>query len=154
MRRVFVLISSLLILSCAKHHPKQFSVDSIKNLPAIKGKTEYLRSPFVTAGNRVYMIGHQDGAFPDLGWHIQGEMGGVWNHPIKLMDGFTASITTTDNGQSYCLDHADSFTNYPLANTHTFSWTDLLIERTQFVPDETEGAVIAFRIVNRGQRSR
>ncbi|MGY5846249.1 hypothetical protein ACW6QP_02425 [Salegentibacter sp. HM20] len=38
------------------------------------------------------MVGHQDGSFPDLGWHIPGEMGGIWNNPIKLMDGFEAYI--------------------------------------------------------------
>ena len=36
------------------------------------------------------MVGHQDGSFPELGWHIAGEMGGIWDHPIKLMDGFDA----------------------------------------------------------------
>jgi len=54
----------------------------ISGLPFIEGKTQYLMSPFVTAGDRVYMIGYQDGSFPDLGWHIDGEMGGIWDHPI------------------------------------------------------------------------
>lgn len=35
-------------------------------MPYIEGKTEYLTSPFVTAGDRVYMVGYQDGSFPDL----------------------------------------------------------------------------------------
>jgi hypothetical protein len=29
----------------------------------------------------------EDGTFPPLGWHTKGEMGGVWMHPIKLLDG-------------------------------------------------------------------
>ena len=48
---------------------------------------------FVTAGDRVYIVGFQDGSFPALGWHITGEMGGIWDHPVKLMDGFSASLT-------------------------------------------------------------
>ena len=60
--------------------------------PNIKGKETYLNSPYVTAGDRVYMVGHQDGTFPTLGWHIKGEMGGIWNHPIKLMDGFDVEM--------------------------------------------------------------
>ena len=52
--------------------------------PAIDGKTEYLSSPYVTAGNRVYMVGHQDGSFPDLGWHIPGEMGASGIIPLNL----------------------------------------------------------------------
>ena len=49
-----------------------------------------LRSPYATAGDRLYSIGLQDGSFaPSLGWHVRGEMGGVWMHPIKLLDGFS-----------------------------------------------------------------
>jgi hypothetical protein len=83
----------------------------ISGLPYIEGKTNYLMSPFVTAGDRVYMIGYQDGSFPDLGWHIDGEMGGIWDHPIKLMDGFSASITVQGSKDSYCLNKADKFIN-------------------------------------------
>ncbi len=57
----------------------------IVKLPSLEGKPQYLNSPFATTGNRVYLVGFQDGTFPDLGWHIQGEMGGLWDHPIKRM---------------------------------------------------------------------
>ena len=60
----------------------------MEDSPNIAGKQEYLASPYVTAGDRVYMVGHQDGSFPELGWHIEKEMGGIWDHPVKLMDGF------------------------------------------------------------------
>src|SRR4051794_31649164 len=49
--------------------------------------------PYVTAGDRTYLIGTQDGNFPDLGQHVPGEMGGLWLHPIKLIDGFWATVT-------------------------------------------------------------
>ena len=64
----------------------------VSKLDSIRGKTEFLNSPYVTAGDRVYMVGNQDGTFPDIGWHIDGEMGGIWDHPIKLMDGFSAGL--------------------------------------------------------------
>ena len=48
--------------------------------------------PYVTAGDRAYLIGTQDGKFPDIGEHLPGEMGGLWAHPIKLIDGFEASL--------------------------------------------------------------
>jgi len=41
--------------------------------------------PYVTAGDRTYLIGTQDGNFPDMGEHVPGEMGGLWLHPIKLL---------------------------------------------------------------------
>jgi hypothetical protein len=43
----------------------------------------------MTPGNHAYCVGFQDGTFPDIGWHIKGEMGGLWAHPIKLLDGFS-----------------------------------------------------------------
>ena len=49
----------------------------LEGLPRLKGKTAFLDAPYVTAGNRVYAVGHQDGTFPDLGWHVTGEMGGI-----------------------------------------------------------------------------
>ena len=41
----------------------------------------------VTAGTRAYSVGFQDGRFYANGWHITGEMGGVWTPPLKLADG-------------------------------------------------------------------
>ena len=145
----------LLLLTCCSTPEKRVENSFYKQtsgLPAIEGKAQYLASPFVTAGDRVYMVGHQDGTFPDLGWHIDGEMGGIWDHPIKLMDGFSANIAVQGSKESYCLDKADKFTNFPMANNHHFTWDkeNLTIGRFQFVPDGVEGVIVEFRILNQG----
>jgi glycogen debranching enzyme len=156
MKTTTVLSALLLLLfagcSTTEHQTNSPYYQEIFQLAAIEGTSQYLPSPFVTAGDRVYIIGHQDGSFPDLGWHIDGEMGGVWDHPIKLMDGFSAQLTIEDSNRSFCLDQADQFTNYPLANRHHFTWPgeNLEIDRIQFIPDGVEGAIIEFRIVNTG----
>ncbi len=128
--------------------PESEIFESLQNLNGLSGKKDYLASPFVSAGDRVYLIGHQNGTFPDLGWHVEGEMGGIWLHPIKLMDGFTASIES--EGNTFCLDKASSFTNYPFANIHRFDNPEsgIEVERLQFVPDGKEGMTILFRIKN------
>ena len=41
----------------------------------------------VAAGTRAYSVGFQDGRFYANGWHITGEMGGIWAPPLKLADG-------------------------------------------------------------------
>src|SRR4051812_26615846 len=41
----------------------------------------------VSAGTRAYSIGFEDGRFYANGWHITGEMGGIWSPPLKLADG-------------------------------------------------------------------
>ena len=32
-------------------------------------------------------MGFEDGSFQAQGWHVTGEMGGVWSQPLKLVDG-------------------------------------------------------------------
>ena len=144
----FLGIALPLLFSCnnnSTQNPLSFQLD---NNEGLIGNPEYLATPFVAAGDRVYMVGHQDGTFPDLGWHVKGEMGGIWNHPIKLMDGFTATIIGEDN--SYCLDAAHQFINYPFANKHLFQTPipGLEVERFQFVPDGVQGMVIEFTFRN------
>jgi len=142
-------IALIIFLGCSNQDQiepnfKQLSTNS----PNIEGKTEYLNSPFVTAGNRLYMVGNQDGSFPEIGWHIKGEMGGIWDHPIKLMDGFDAELIFKNT--SKLLVKANSFTNYPITSKQYFNIDDqnLQVERWQFVPDGKEGMVVQFIIEN------
>src|SRR5918994_6457283 len=72
-------------------------------MAGISNRGKNLRDPYATAGDRSYLIGTQDGNFPDLGGHLVGEMGGLWAHPIKLIDGFWASVTDSASGQQAAL---------------------------------------------------
>ena len=123
------------------------------NTESISGKPENLNTPYNTAGHKLYMVGHQDGTFPDLGWHIKGEMGGIWQHPIKLSDGFEASITI-DN-KSYALNKADAFINFPFGNKHSYhTFSDKIsIERFQFVPDKIGAVYVEFAIKNESAKT-
>ena len=140
---------SVMFSSCSGPSETTFK-ELLAESPSIEGATAYLPSPYVTAGDRVYMVGHQDGSFPEIGWHITGEMGGIWDHPIKLMDGFDIELTVGDN--RFSLDSASTFVNYPMANVHYFEWPEqnLLIERWQYVPDGAEGIAIQVLIHNEG----
>ncbi|WP_370173701.1 alpha-L-rhamnosidase-related protein [Leeuwenhoekiella palythoae] len=149
--RIILIAVLMLILGCTKTATPPSSFKSLAaESPSIAGKTAYLASPFVTAGNRIYMVGHQDGSFPDLGWHIKGEMGGIWDHPIKLMDGFDLAVLHEND--TLTLNNADRFVNYPFTNMHEFAWAEknLNIQRWQFVPDDTEGIIIQLAIENTG----
>lgn len=138
---------TLLLIGCSEQTTISYG-KILDDSPFINGKQEYLKSPFVTAGNRVYIVGHQDGSFPELGWHIKNEMGGIWNHPIKLMDGFQIDLIWNDYKQS--LDKAASFTNYPMANKHVFTIQkkNITVERWQFVPDDQQGCAIQLVLKN------
>ena len=144
----FALLFGSLVSCSSPSAPEQQLFESLEKMPALSGKAEYLSSPYSASGDRVYLIGNQDGTFPDLGWHVEGEMGGLWRHPIKLMDGFTASISI-DN-RIACLDKAISFTNYPIGNVIDFGIvsSNLSVKRLHFVPDAEEGMVLLFQFDN------
>jgi hypothetical protein len=66
----------------------------LKNAPLERETDENLNMKrYVAAGDRAYIVGVQNGSLvPDvslnpngIGWHITGQMGGVWAHPIKLL---------------------------------------------------------------------
>ncbi len=157
-------LAALLLSGCQTDPSAEHSVaggsfgDILRNTPAISGKEAYLASPFVTAGDRAYLVGYQDGSFPELGWHIPGEMGGIWAHPIKLMDGFDARIRTP--GSIWVLGSvkpadpanipAEKFINYPMANRHEYKLDSLGLEisRWQFVPDGKAGVVVEYAFRN------
>ena len=156
MRFSYPLLLTLLCLACSKEQkpsPDRFEV-ILDDSPRISGTKTYLNSPFVTAGDRAYMVGHQDGSFPELGWHIKGEMGGIWNHPIKLMDGFQAVLI--ENDRRLPLEKASAFVNFPMANKHLYALEDdnLIVNRWQFVPDGKQGLVVQYTIENTGAANR
>ena len=112
--------------------------------------------PYVTAGDRAYLIGTQDGNFPDLGGHVPGEMGGLWLHPIKLVDGFRATVEDSATHRRTSLSHAAEFINYPYGNRLRYGpvLDSLEIERFQFSPDGRQGLVIRYTFHNRAARAR
>ncbi|MGC1242120.1 MAG: glycogen debranching protein, partial [Chryseosolibacter sp.] len=151
---ILLLTGVLLIVSCSTRDPYQSDLFSnIVMIDSIEGKAEYLQSPFVTAGDRLYMVGYQDGSFPDLGWHIDGEMGGIWDHPIKLMDGFSARIAIQGTDRFFSLEKADHFINYPYANKHSYQWAgeNISIERAQVIPDSIEGMIVQYKVINESE---
>ena len=102
-------------------------------------KTETLTDPYVTAGRHAYLIGQQDGSFPDLGWHVRGEMGGLWSHPIKLLDGLWLRVDGT------WLAAAHNYRSGPFWSEHAYALPgDLTVTRRQFVPDGERGLVMRY----------
>ena len=152
MKPIFSIPLILFLAGCSPQAPSESFDALLSNLPAKAGKTEYLNTPYVAAGDRLYAVGHQDGSFPDLGWHVTGEMGGIWDHPIKLMDGFMLGISTST--AYYCLNNAQEFINFPMANQHRFYPSEAItVTRTQFVPDQKEGMIIEYILENTGDKA-
>jgi glycogen debranching enzyme len=112
--------------------------------------------PYVTAGDRAYLIGTQDGNFPDLGSHVPGEMAGLWLHPIKLIDGFWATVTDRVTNQVVALSRSTACVTYPYGSRFSYApvLDSLQIERFQFSPDGQEGVIVQYQVRNAGDRKR
>ncbi|WP_374711593.1 hypothetical protein [Symbiobacterium terraclitae] len=93
---------------------------------------------YITAGDRAYLIGAQNGAFPDLGWHVPGEMGGLWAHPVKLLDGFWLRV------DGVWLTDAARFSSGAFWSAHDYELGDLQIVRRQFVPDGEPALIVRY----------
>ena len=143
MKALTVLSLILFFNSCSN----PTNTTGISPLDSIEGKEEFKATPYITAGDRVYAIGSQDGTFPEIGWHIKNEMGGVWNHPIKLLDGYNARITNGKNSEE--LNNA-KFINYPFGNKFLYKLNefDLSVEQFQFSPNQHQGLIIEYLITN------
>ncbi|QHW33772.1 glycogen debranching protein [Paenibacillus rhizovicinus] len=117
---------------------------------------------YICAGNRTYMVGSQNGGFPDFGHHVKLEMGGLWLHPIKLLDGFWLHIGDREAGAAsngstaMWLTESDSFHNYPFYNEHRYRLEPLELEvvRRQFCPDDAEGIIVTYILRDLSGRSR
>jgi hypothetical protein len=88
-------------------------------------------------------MGSEDGRFPPMGWHIRGEMGGVWAHPMKLLDGYWFAL----DGQ--WIPQASKFTTGPGYAQLQFPTTDgLNVTRTEFSPDGSPVVLVGLTLQN------
>jgi hypothetical protein len=99
----------------------------------------------VAAGTRAYSIGFEDGRFYANGWHITGEMGGVWTPPLKLVDGVWFGLDGKWIGPATKFSSGWGYTHYDLPDS-----AGLKVERTDFVPDGRRGALFGLKITNPG----
>ena len=99
----------------------------------------------VAAGTRAYSIGFEDGRFYANGWHITGEMGGVWTPPLKLLDGVWFGLDGQWVGPATKFSSGWGYTHFDLPDT-----AGLGVQRTDFVPDGRRGVLFGLKITNPG----
>ena len=142
--RLYILCS-LVLAACTTPQTEELDyplVQRMSTMETLQGNTNYLHSKQMTPGNHAYCVGFQDGTFPEIGWHIKGEMGGLWAHPIKLLDGFSAAMI--HKGDTINLDSATSYSTTALGSIFTYNIQGKAITRTQFIPDPAKGMVVEY----------
>ena len=97
----------------------------------------------VAAGTRAYSIAFQDGRSYANGWHITGEMGGIWAPPLKLADGVWFGIDDEWIGPATRFTSGRGFIRYTLPRTK-----GLDLRRTDFVPDGRRAALFGLQLTN------
>lgn len=110
---------------------------------------------YVTAGRKAQIIGLQDATFPDLGGHVEGEMGGIWTGSFKLADGYWMKLADVSADEDTLL-RASNMTVFPHFNQFDFGKVldGLKVTSTQFASDCEPGVVISYTIENLSNRKR
>jgi hypothetical protein len=111
-------------------------------VPTIGATSQLSKRRFVAAGTRAYVVGVENGTFPPIGWHITGQMGGVWAPPVKLLDGLWFRVA------SNWLDSAAMYTSGPGFVRLSFPVTDgLRPTLTEFSPDGLQTVLFGLTLV-------
>jgi hypothetical protein len=104
---------------------------------------------YAAAGERARTIGFEDGRFYANGWHITGEMGGVWSEPLKLVDGVWFGVGDEWVGQATRFTSGWGYTKFDLPDT-----AGIELKRTDFVPDGRRAALFGLTLTNPGTNAR
>ena len=113
-----------------------------------------LHRPFVVAGGRCYLTGMMDGAFPDMGQHLPGEMGGLWTPPVKLADGFWFGLRSAEGDVRWLYGpNCSAFSMEPGCLRREFGvnidGAEIAVEQTIFAPDDMPGIITSLTLSNR-----
>jgi hypothetical protein len=115
-------------------------------------KMNRMSTLYYLSGKRMYEIGAMSGDYPQIGWHIPGEMGGIWAHPIKVLDGFYFEIE--DGVEDWRLTDCQNFSfSFAYADFH-FEKNGLKVERRDFVVEDKPALFSLVSIQNEGKSSR
>jgi len=128
----------------------------LKNEPLERQTDQNLNMKrYVAAGDRAYVVGVQNGSFvPDvslnpngIGWHIKGQMGGVWAHPIKLLHQFQFFLNGNLLPAATTFVSGEGYVRLELPTTD-----GLEISETQFAPDGLPVALVGVQLRNPNPR--
>lgn len=133
-----------------------------KRWPWSMERSGHLEHPSVTAGNRVYSVSTQHGEFSEIGWRQPKEMSGVWDPPMKLLDGFWFGVTPGHSDavgsaeKVHWLTEADRWCLAPGEVEMVYSGQEWLpgleVVRQEYGVDDQEGLLVRLRLSNRGTK--
>lgn len=106
-------------------------------------ETSLSEKRYVAAGDRAYVLGTAEGGFPPIGTQIEGEMGGVWVHPIKLLTGYWFTLNNEWLPPAVRFTSGAGFVRFELPSSD-----GLAITRSEFAPDGISAVLIGLTLHN------
>jgi hypothetical protein len=100
---------------------------------------------YVSAAERAQIEGFEDGRFYATGWHITGEMGGIWTPPLKLLDGVWFGIDDQWVGPATKFTSGYGYARFTLPDT-----AGVKVERTDVAPDGRRAGLFRLKLTNPG----
>ena len=98
---------------------------------------------YLASSERAYAVGFEDGRFYANGWHITGEMGGVWTPPLKLVDGVWFGI-----GDQWIGPATEFRSGWGYAEMDLPQTAGLRLRRTDFAPDGRRAVLFGLHLTN------
>jgi hypothetical protein len=102
----------------------------------------------LVVGDRAYAMSTADTLYPAAGWHIRGEMGGVWTPPIKLVDGIWFRVTDKWLGDPDGAPATRTNVGYGYTRTSFAPVDKVTVKRTDFVPDGTRATLVGLTLTS------
>src|SRR5262245_584791 len=127
----------------AGERPIAASANSPTGTPELSASSRLQDRREVAAGTRAYSIGFEDGRFYANGWHITGEMGGVWTPPMKMLDGIWFGVDGQWAGQATKFTSGHGYTRVDLPGL-----SGLNLSRTDFAPDGRRAVLFGLTLEN------
>jgi hypothetical protein len=100
----------------------------------------------LVVGDRAYAMSSADSLYPAAGWHIRGEMGGVWTPPIKLVDGVWLRLGDTWLGDPDGARATKTTVGWGYTRTSYAPVDRVSVQRTDFVPDGTRATLVGLTL--------
>ncbi|MFL6124073.1 hypothetical protein [Actinophytocola sp.] len=104
----------------------------------------------LVTGDRTIAMGDANGLYPASGWHIRGEMGGIWTPPVKLLDGIWFAVDGSWLGAD---TPAARYTTGWGYQRFAYQPAGVSVDRVDFAPDGVGATVIGLTLRSSSART-
>ena len=121
--------------------------------PELSETTRLADRRSLVVGDRAYAMSTADALYPAAGWHIRGEMGGVWTPPIKLVDGVWFRVADRWLGDPAGSPATETRAGAGYTRTSFAPVGPVAVQRIDFVPDGMRATLVGLTLTSTQART-